>query len=300
VIPRRSKLFYCDQYEFPLPPGHKFPIRKYRLLREDLAGSGLFDLEPSPLASPQLISTVHDPAYVDAFLTGALPDAVMRRIGFPWSQELVFRTLGSVGGTVAATQQALAHGWGGGLAGGTHHAFRDEGSGFCVFNDIAIGIASLRQKTSLRRFAVVDLDVHQGDGTAKIFENDPNVMTVSLHGRSNFPFRKQFSKVDIALADGTVDADYLCEVKRALTLVWEFNPEFVFYQSGVDALASDTLGRLSLTHAGLRQRDALVLQGCKQRLIPVCITLGGGYSEPIELTVQAHASTFRLAADLFR
>ncbi|MCL4401741.1 MAG: histone deacetylase [Acidobacteria bacterium] len=284
------RLYYCDHHEFPLPAGHKFPVEKYRLLRERLAAEDLFVLEPAPLAAPAVIELAHDAAYVRAFLDGSLAPQVMRRIGFPWSEGLVRRTLASVGGTLAAAQDALATGWGGTLAGGTHHAFRHEGSGFCVFNDIAVAILALG-----RRAAVIDLDVHQGDGTAQIFENHPGVLTVSLHCRGNFPFRKQRGKIDVDLPDGTGDREYLRALEEVLPEVARFGPVIVFYQSGVDGLAGDRLGRLSLTRAGLLERDRMVLNAC--RGVPLVVTLGGGYSVPIENTVEAHANTFRLLAE---
>ncbi len=293
------RLFYCDHHEIPLPPGHKFPMRKYALLRQTLCADGQFQLEPAQPADPAVIKLAHDPAYVDQFLSGTLPAAVMRRIGFPWSEGLVRRTLASVGGTLAATRDALDCGFGGTLAGGTHHAFRAEGAGFCVFNDVAIAIAALRVERPELRVAVVDLDVHQGDGTAHFFEHDPGVLTLSLHGANNFPFRKQRSKIDVELGDQTGDEAYLEALDSALPRVWEFEPEMIFYLSGVDALASDVLGRLALTHDGLKARDRRVLEGCHARRIPVAVTLGGGYSNPIELTAEAHANTFRIAAEIF-
>jgi acetoin utilization deacetylase AcuC-like enzyme len=242
---------------------------------------------------------LHDPGYVNSFLDGTVDPRILRRIGFPWSPELVRRTLASVGGTLAAAADALAHGAGGNLAGGTHHAFRTGGAGFCVFNDIAVAIRRLFADGKITRAAVVDLDVHQGDGTAAIFEDDPAVLTLSLHGRANFPFRKQRSKIDIDFADNTGDAEYLTALQAVLPRIFDFMPDIVLCQSGVDALDSDKLGRLSLTGQGLRSRDRLVLEGCKSHGIPVVITLGGGYSEPISLTVEAHANIFRLASQLW-
>lgn len=281
-------LYYCDHWELPLPPGHRFPVTKYKLLRERLAATGLFDLQPAPLASRADLVRVHESAYIDAFLTGTLSPQVIRRIGFPWSPGLVQRTLASAGSTLASSRRALAHGWGGGLAGGTHHAFRNEGSGFCVVNDIAIAIEALRQDGAIRRAAVVDLDVHQGDGTAAIFEADPDVLTISLHGKNNFPFRKQQSKIDVEFADETGDEEYLSELARILPEVGRFSPDLVFFQSGVDALATDRLGKLMLTPDGMRRRDEMVLS----LPFPLVVTLGGGYSDPIEATVEAHFSTF--------
>jgi acetoin utilization deacetylase AcuC-like enzyme len=293
------RLFYCDQYTIPLPAGHKFPATKYRLLREVLAAEGSFQLEPAPLAEPETIALAHDPDYIRHFLEGTLDPLAMRRIGFPWSKELTRRTLASLGGTLAAADDALSRGFGGNLAGGTHHAFRGEGAGFCVFNDIAVAILALRRAGRAARAAVIDLDVHQGDGTAAIFQDDPAVLTISVHGRNNFPFRKQQSCVDIDLADGAGDAAYLSAVEGVLPRVFEFQPDVVFYQAGVDGLAGDRLGRLALTHEGLRSRDRLVMEGCRSRAIPIVATLGGGYAEPIARTVEAHANTFRTAATVF-
>jgi acetoin utilization deacetylase AcuC-like enzyme len=285
------RLWYCDHYEIPLPEGHKFPMRKYRLLRDRLEADKFFTLDPAPSADPAQIEQVHDPEYVRGFLAGTLDPRVMRRIGFPWSEGLVRRTLASVGGTLAATADALETGFGGNLAGGTHHAFRGEGAGFCVFNDIAIAIRQVG-----RRAAVVDLDVHQGDGTALIFEHDPQVLTLSMHGAGNFPFRKQKSRIDIELPDRTGDEEYLGRLQEVLPRVLEFEPQLIFYQSGVDALAGDKLGRLALTHEGLRERDRMVMESCRASGIPFVITLGGGYANPIERTAEAHANTFRTAA----
>jgi len=289
------KLYYSDHYEIPLPAGHKFPVRKYRLLREALETTKLFDFVPAPLASPEIIELVHESEYVRGFVSGSLAPAVMRRIGFPWSEGLVRRTLASVGSTVAAAHDALENGWGGGLAGGTHHAFRAEGAGFCVFNDVAVAVQVLRERTHVRRVSIVDLDVHQGDGTAKIFESDADVFTASVHGSNNFPFRKQASSVDAALPDGVEDDEYLQAVEKVVPLAIDFRPDILFFQSGVDGLASDVLGRLSLTCEGLLARDRIVFSACRNAGVPCVITLGGGYSDPIERTVEAHANTFRTA-----
>ncbi len=306
---RFLRLFYCDHHEIPLPIGHKFPIQKYRLVRELLAADGKFEFQPAPFADRQLIELVHDPEYVRHIFNGTLPDAAMRRIGFPWSQGLVHRTLASVGGTLSATADALEKGWGGNLAGGTHHAFRAEGSGFCVFNDIAIAIhwlrseglrnQSLRGEGRIARAAVLDLDVHQGDGTAQIFAEDPAVFTASMHGKSNFPFRKQQSTLDIDLPDGANDDEYLRALEQLLPRILNFRPDIIFYQSGVDALHSDALGRLALTHDGLKERDRRVMIAAHTHSIPLVITQGGGYAKPIADSALAHANTFRMAAEVF-
>jgi acetoin utilization deacetylase AcuC-like enzyme len=292
-------LFYCDHYDFPLPPGHKFPLPKYRLLRESVAADQRFTLTPATLASREALLRVHTPEYVDSFLRGSIAHLAMRRIGLPWSPELVNRTLASVGGTLRATSCALELGFGGNLAGGTHHAFRGEGSGFCVFNDLAISIAYAREEKGISRTAVIDLDVHQGDGTAAIFAGDSGVFTFSMHGASNFPFRKQTSSLDIELPDRTEDVIFLDKLRSGLQQVWEFKPQLVLFQSGVDALESDRLGRLAMTRTGLLERNRLVIRGAKSRGIPVVVTLGGGYSEPIQLTVNAHHDTFETAADIY-
>ncbi|HVO96871.1 MAG TPA: histone deacetylase [Bryobacteraceae bacterium] len=293
------RLFYCDHFEIPLPEGHKFPMGKYRLLRERILADGSWTLEPATPAPVETIGLAHDPDYVEGFVQGTLPASVMRRIGFPWSEGLVKRTLASAGGTLAAMRDAMNIGFGGTLAGGTHHAFRSEGSGFCVFNDVAIAIYSLRAEGRARRSAVVDLDVHQGDGTAHFFEHDPDVLTMSLHGANNFPFRKQRSKIDVELPDKAGDEEYLAALDAVLPRVFESAPEIVFYLSGVDALASDVLGRLSLTHEGLMARDRRVIGSVHRAGLPLVITLGGGYSRPIELSAEAHANTFRVAAEVY-
>ena len=292
------RLFYCDHYTIPLPAGHKFPSAKYRLLREMLEVDGVYRLEPAQPASREAVEAAHDPVYVGGFLAGTLAPAIMRRVGFPWSPELVQRTLASLGGTLGAAEDALRIGFGGNLAGGTHHAFRAEGSGFCAFNDLAVAILGLRRAGRVRRAAVVDLDVHQGDGTASIFRGDPDVLTLSIHGRNNFPFRKQQSDIDMDLPDGTSDEQYLEALDTVLPRVFEFAPEIVFYQSGVDALAGDRLGRLALTIDGLKHRDRLVFEMCRRYELPVVITLGGGYAEPVTRTVEAHANTFRMASEI--
>jgi len=291
------RLFYTDHYELPLPAGHRFPIEKYRLLREMLAADGKYTLEGAPMAEIATVELIHDKEYVRAFLEGRLSEAAIRRIGFPWSEGLVRRTLASVGSTLAATREALDCGWGGTLAGGTHHAFRGEGSGFCVFNDIAVAIAWLREEHGIRRAAVVDLDVHQGDGTAEIFREDADVLTLSVHCKNNFPLRKQKSRIDVELDAGVGDGIYLQSLEGVLPQVLAFQPEIIFYQSGVDGLAEDKLGKLSLTHNGLQERDRQVMKLAVKSGVPLVITLGGGYAEPIHLTAQAHANTFRVARE---
>jgi len=296
----RPRIFSTDQYQITLPEGHKFPVLKYGMLRQMLENEALFDLAQAPLADRDTIALAHDPAYVEAFVAGKLAPAAIRRIGLPWSQVLVQRAFASVGGTISASLQAMEHGWGATLGGGTHHAFRSEGAGFCVFNDIAVAIQFLRQRKLIRSAAVIDLDVHQGDGTAEIFQDDPDVFTFSIHCQSNFPFRKKHSRLDVALPDGVEDAEYLRQLEEALPAVFAFRPDIVFYQSGVDPLASDRLGRLALTHQGLIQRDRMVFEFARSFGAPFVLTSGGGYSRPIELSAEAHANTFRTAWQTFQ
>ena len=296
-MPRR--LYYCDHHPIPLPAGHKFPTEKYAMLRGMLEAERSFELRPAPPAEVAQLELAHDQQYVRAILHGDVDPRVMRRIGFPWSEALVRRTLASVGGTVVASRDAMASGFGGNLAGGTHHAFRGEGSGFCVFNDLAVAILTLRRAGLAARAAVIDLDVHQGDGTAAIFESDPSVLTISIHGENNFPFRKQRSRIDVGLKDGTGDDEYIDHVRCILPMVLAFQPQVIFYQAGVDGLASDRLGRLALTHHGLGRRDRLVLEAARVHRVPLVVTLGGGYGDPIEATAEAHANTFRIAAQIY-
>lgn len=272
---------------------------KYRMVRDRLARTGLFTFQCAEPVSAEVVALAHDEAYVRKVLDGSLPPAAIRRIGFPWSPALVLRSLASVGGTLEASLDALVTGWGGHLAGGTHHAFRAEGSGYCVFNDMAVAIQYLRREGRLRRAAIVDLDVHQGDGTARIFEDDADVLTLSLHGARNFPFRKQRSRIDVPLADGTGDDEYLRVLADVLPRVFEFQPEVIFYQSGVDALDTDTLGRLRLSLAGLSARDTMVMRAVRAAAVPLVVTLGGGYSSPLERTAEAHANTFLNAHSVF-
>jgi acetoin utilization deacetylase AcuC-like enzyme len=266
------------------------------MVRMLLATTGEFDLQPAPQACREEVELAHESSYVRSMIDGSIDPRLMRRIGFPWSEQLIVRTLASVGGTLASARRAIATGFGGSLAGGTHHAFRNQGAGYCVFNDLAIAILALRRENLARRAAVVDLDVHQGDGTASIFENDREVLTVSIHGENNFPFHKQRSVIDVGLPDGTGDSEYLRHLRGVLTQVAAFRPDIVFYQAGVDSLHGDRLGRLAITPAGLAERDRLVFQTVKDLTVPVVVTLGGGYALPIERSVEAHVQCYLTAA----
>ena len=293
------RLFSTDQYRITLPDGHKFPVEKYGMLRRLVEKDGLFRLETSPMADRETVSMAHDADYVNQFAEGKLSPAAMRRIGLPWSDVFVKRAFASVGGTISAARLAMEIGWGCTLGGGTHHALRAAGAGFCVFNDIAVAIQVLRREGLIRRAAVIDLDVHQGDGTAEIFENDPDVFTLSIHCESNFPFRKKNSRLDVSLPDGLEDEDYLRQLDEVLPAVFAFHPEIVFYQSGVDPLATDVLGRLSLTPHGLVERDERVMRSARSYGAPFVLTSGGGYSRPIELSAEAHANTYRTVWQVF-
>jgi acetoin utilization deacetylase AcuC-like enzyme len=297
------KAFYSSRYVIKLPEGHRFPITKYALIRHSIeadrtiAASEIF--EPPP-ASRDEILLVHTADYYDRLVRGSLTEREIRRLGLPWSEELVARSRVSVGGTICAARAALSEGVGVNLGGGTHHAFADHGEGFCVLNDIAVAIELLRAEGLIRRAAVVDCDVHQGNGTAAIFARDAEVFTLSLHGEKNYPLVKQQSTIDVALADGTEDEEYLSMLEPHLSNVLDrFRPDILFYQSGVDPYRDDRLGRLSLTLEGLKERDLMVLDGCRARLVPCAITLGGGYARDISDTVEAHSNTVRAARAVF-
>jgi len=287
-------------YVIPLPDGHRFPIAKYALLRETLLRQGI--VSPSHVhdparAQPEQLARVHTADYVRGLSEGTLDAATVRRLGFPWSPELVERSLRAVGGTIAAAQHALTAGVAMNLAGGTHHAFADRGEGFCVFNDVAVAIAQLRAERLVRRVAIIDLDVHQGNGTHAIFADDADTYTFSMHGRRNYPFIKVAGSLDVELDDGTDDITYLTLLADALPCVLrDARADMVFYLAGADPHEGDTLGRLRLTHAGLERRDAMVLEMCREVGLPVAITIAGGYGRQINDTVNAHAATARIAA----
>lgn len=296
------KVFYADVYVLPLPPEHRFPIQKYRLVREGLLEQGILQLDelylPTPV-SPDIVMLAHAPNYVFSIIDGTAERLVMRRIGFPWSPQLVTRSFTIVGGALAAAQEALQTGIAGNLAGGTHHALYDAGEGFCVFNDLAIVTKYLLKHHIARRVAIVDLDVHQGNGNSAILGGLENVYILSLHGAKNYPFRKIPSTVDVDLPDDTGDADFLAALTRELPHVVAFKPDIVLYQAGVDPLKEDTLGRLSLSKQGLAERDSIVFSTFKHHGIPVSVAMGGGYAQPIELTVAAHIQTYRILKNVY-
>jgi len=288
-------------YVLPLPAGHRFPIAKYALLRDRVVAEGVLPAEAvldPPRASRDELLLAHDAAYVDALDAGTLDALAMRRIGFPWSEALVERSHRAVGGTIAAARAALEHGIAMNLAGGTHHAFAGHGEGFCVFNDVAVAVRVLQREGRIARAAIVDLDVHQGNGTHAIFANDASVFTFSMHGARNYPFARVAGDLDIDLPDGTEDDAYLAALAEALPRVLaDSRPDLVVYLAGADPLFTDALGRLALTPHGLARRDAMVLDRCREVGIPVAVTIAGGYARDIADTVSAHLQTVRIARD---
>lgn len=295
------RAFYSDHFVLPLPEGHKFPMAKYARLRERIVADAIVapeDLHEAPVASWDDLRLVHDAAYVDAVATGTVPREIQRRIGFPWSPGMVERSRRSVGATIAAARAALDDGVAANLAGGTHHAFADRGEGFCVFNDVAVATRVLQRDHDARRVAVVDLDVHQGNGTAAIFSGDDGVFTFSMHGDKNFPFKKEISDLDVALPDGTGDEEYLAALRQHLAEVLNrHQPDFVFYLAGADPYEGDRLGRLKMTIDGLRTRDEIVLRTCHQRGLPVAVSMSGGYANDVDAIVTIHANTIRAASE---
>ncbi len=305
----RMQAFYSDQFVLPLPEGHRFPMAKYRMLRDRIAAElPSIRLTEAPAATEGELALVHTPAYIASILQGTAEPAVLREIGFPWSPAMAERALRSVGATVAAARVALREGLAANLAGGTHHAYAHKGGGFCVFNDLAVAARVLQAEWGRSRHpdgsrrqplqvAVIDLDVHQGNGTASIFRDDESVFTLSLHGDKNFPFRKEDSDLDIPLPDGCADAEYLSTLEHALQdLEGRFTPGMVFFLAGADPHEGDRLGRLKLTADGLEARDRRVLDWCWQRRIPAVITMGGGYGVNLEDTVRVQLTTYRVAA----
>lgn len=294
--------YYADQFVLPLPEGHRFPMAKYRLLRDritqHLHGVCLQVAQP---ASEEDLELVHSPQYIAHIAQGTLPAAAQREIGFPWSDAMAERARRSVGATVAASRMALAEGVSGNLAGGTHHAYADRGGGFCVFNDVAVAARRMQAERAVARqrplqVAVIDLDVHQGNGTAHIFEGDDSVFTLSLHGARNFPFRKESGDLDVALPDDCADNEYLEALDIALeTLTQRCSPDLVFYLAGADPHVGDRLGRLCITHDGLEARDRRVFDWAWQRRIPLAFAMAGGYGNDMEDTLKAQLTTWTVA-----
>ncbi len=302
--------FYSDQFVLPLPEGHRFPMAKYRMLRDALVEHQPdIRLMPAPTATDGELAYAHTPAYIAAIADGTVAPAVTREIGFPWSLAMAERARRSVGATLAAARVAMVEGLAANLAGGTHHAYADKGSGFCVFNDVAVSARVMQAEWGRRygaarpplQVAVIDLDVHQGNGTAHIFRNDPSVFTLSLHGDKNFPFRKETGDLDVPLPDGCADADYLWALDGALAeMETRCTPGFVIFLAGADPYEGDRLGRLKLSYAGLMARDRKVFDWCFSRRIPAVFVMAGGYGHRIEETVHAQRNTYQLASQTWR
>jgi acetoin utilization deacetylase AcuC-like enzyme len=298
------KLYYADHFVLPLPPGHRFPMEKYARLRQRLQDSPLFapeDFCEALAASDTELLRAHDAGYLQRVIQGRLDAQEARRIGFPWSPAMVERSRRSAGATLAACRTALTEGCGVNLAGGTHHAFRDHGEGFCVFNDAAVAALNLRAAGQVERLAIIDCDVHQGNGTAAILAHRPDCYTFSIHGARNYPFEKQQSDLDVELPDGTGDDAYLDALQLALArVVSAAAPELLIYLAGADPYAGDRLGRLQLSKAGLAARDQLVYDTARQHGLPIAIAMAGGYGRAIDDTVDIHVQTVEGAGRMFR
>lgn len=285
-----------------MPEGHRFPMKKYRLTREYLLADNI--LKESELFEPDIVTQneillVHSEDYYESFRTGSVDAKAIRRLGLPWSYDLFLRSLSSVGGSLSSAKSALQNGVAGNLSGGTHHAFRDYGEGYCVFNDFAIVSTYLLQNNLAKKIAIIDLDVHQGNGTSSLLKDNKDVFILDMHGEKNYPYEKIPSTIDVSLPDNTNDEQYLSVLENKLSIVFDFEPDIVLYLAGVDPLKEDALGRLALTKDGLRERDYMVLNECKKRNFPVSIALGGGYAKPIELTVECYAQTYEVVKEVF-
>ncbi|WP_166826593.1 histone deacetylase family protein [Thalassoroseus pseudoceratinae] len=291
------QLFYTDHFVLPLPTTHRFPMLKYSRLRErvstaDLVGTD--NLRVPDAATNEQLMLAHQPDYIRRVADGELTRQEVKRIGFPWSRGLVERSRRSVGGTISACQSALECGVGGNLAGGTHHAFADRGEGYCVFNDAVVAARVLQSTGHARRIAIIDCDVHQGNGSAAMTVGDPTIFTFSIHGEKNWPHRKEQSDLDVGLPDGTEDEAYLVALRAGIDqTLTQAEPELVIYVAGADPYHADTLGRLRLSKSGLAQRDRLVIESCRERGIPVAVCMAGGYSPNIEDIVDIHFQTLR-------
>lgn len=291
------KAFYTDHYVLPLPPGHRFPMEKYSQLRDLVKNLAGIELIEAPAISDTQILYAHDPAYLMKVIQGSLSPQEQREIGFPWSAQMVERSRRSAGATLAAAKVALDEGLAANLAGGTHHAYRNRGSGFCVFNDSAIAARALQKEIHPKlKVAIVDLDVHQGNGTAAILQNDPSIFTLSIHGEHNFPFQKETSDFDIGLENGCSDSQYLEALDQALnTMHDQFRPNFIIYLAGADPHEGDRLGKLKITQNGMRLRDEQVFQYGRDHQVPIAFCMAGGYGKEIDSTVKIHLQTIEVA-----
>lgn len=296
-------IFFTGQdFNLNLPEGHRFPGQKYRLLEDKLVRDGTLareQLVESPPATDAEILSVHTETYLRSLEDGSIDPKAMRRLGFPWSEQIPRRGRKTVGGALAAGREALRSGLSGQLAGGTHHAHPDFGSGYCIFNDQAVVATILLDQGLVDRIAIIDLDVHQGDGTAAVLQPREECLLLDVFGEKNFPFRKVPSDIDVPLPDHAEDEPFLAAIADHLDAVWDFKPDLVLYQAGVDPLVHDKLGRLNISFEGLRTRDEMVLHGCWKRGIPCSMAIGGGYSVPIDHTVAAYAGTYEVARDVY-
>ncbi|MDQ3942979.1 MAG: histone deacetylase [Actinomycetota bacterium] len=296
------KVFYSDHFVLPLPEGHRFPMVKYSMLRERVARDGICG--PGELSTPRAVKDeeilrAHAPDYLKRVASGTITEKEVRRIGFPWSEKMVERSRRASGGTLAACLAALEEGFAANLAGGTHHAFSDRGEGYCVLNDSAIAARAVQAAGLAERVVVIDTDVHQGNGTAAILRGDPTVFTFSIHGAKNFPFHKEESDLDAPLPDGAGDTEFLATLERGLEVALDAaDASLAIYLAGADPFEGDRLGRLSVTKSGLAERDRIVLETCRERGIPVALTMAGGYASEVEDTVDVHFQSIRRAADL--
>jgi acetoin utilization deacetylase AcuC-like enzyme len=294
------RAFYTDHFVLPLPDGHRFPMHKYALLREAVQTFAPHSLHEAPAASDDELLLAHDMSYVDRMSNGGLSAQEVRAIGFPWSPSMAERARRSTGATIAALKSALENRASLNLAGGTHHAFRDRGEGFCCYNDAAVAAKVVQRDRNVARVLICDLDVHQGNGTASILANDKTVFTFSMHGERNYPVRKERSDLDIELPDGCDDATYLVALKRELPrLVESFQPNAMIYLAGADPFEGDRLGRLKLTKAGLKARDEYVLQTARDSAIPIAVTMAGGYAHELADIVDIHFNTVRTVFEVF-
>ncbi|TAG73570.1 MAG: histone deacetylase [Burkholderiales bacterium] len=292
--------FYTDQFVLPLPTGHRFPMAKYQMLRESVQMFAPYSLLEAPAATNDELALAHDPAYIDRMIHGGLSTQEIRAIGFPWSPYMAERARRSAGATVAALKSALTHSAAINLAGGTHHAFRDHGEGFCCFNDAAVAARVIQRDHGISRVLICDLDVHQGNGTASIFAEDNSVFTFSIHGERNYPVRKERSDLDIELPDGCGDASYLDTLSEVLpSIIARFAPNAIIYLAGADPFEGDRLGRLKLTKSGLRQRDEFVLKTARDLGIPIAVTMAGGYAHDLADIVDIHFNTVRTVFEVF-
>lgn len=291
------KAFYTDHFVLPLPAGHRFPMEKYSRLRDLVSAQENIELVEAPAASDTQILYAHDPSYLIKVIEGTLSSHEQREIGFPWSEQMVERSRRSAGATVAAAKTALRDGVAANLAGGTHHAYRDTGSGFCVFNDSAIAARTLQKEVSPSlKIAVIDLDVHQGNGTASILQNDDSIFTFSIHGENNFPFKKEKSDLDLGLDDGCNDETYLQSLEECLNqLDTRFKANCIIFLAGADPHEGDRLGRLNISKDGMRLRDEMVFQYALARQLPIAFSMAGGYGKEIESTVDIHFQTIKTA-----